>query len=67
MMQYHGSKFILLEANYDPDVLKYSKYPYLLKQRIASENGHLSNNIAGKTIANLINTGLETVMLRPFK
>ena len=32
------SQFILLEANYDPNILKCSRYPYLLKQRIAGPN-----------------------------
>ena len=58
-----GSSFILLESNYDPEVLKYTKYPFLLKQRIAGPNGHLSNNMAGKVINYLINTGLNTAML----
>ena len=35
-----GSSFILLESNYDPEILKVSKYPYILKQRIAGPNGH---------------------------
>ncbi len=58
-----GSSFLCLEANYDPEVLKCSRYPYLLKTRIAGPNGHLSNNLAGKTIAHLINCGLENVTL----
>ena len=58
-----GSKFILLEANYEPEVLKMCSYPLLLKKRISSSNGHLSNNEAGKTIAKLINNGLSSVML----
>lgn len=58
-----GSKFLMLEANYDPEVLKCSKYPYMLKTRIAGPNGHLSNNLAGKTVAHLINCGLENVTL----
>ena len=41
----------MLEANYEPEVLKCSRYPYLLKTRIAGPNGHLSNQLAGKTIA----------------
>lgn len=32
------SSFILLEANYDPNILKCSRYPYCLKQRIAGPN-----------------------------
>ena len=58
-----GSKFIMIEANYEPEVLKCSKYPYMLKTRIADPNGHLSNNVAGKLIAQLINTGVKDVML----
>ena len=58
-----NSKFLLLEANYEPEVLKCSRYPYLLKTRIAGPNGHLSNQLAGKTIAKLIDSGLEEVML----
>ena len=58
-----GSKFLMLEANYEPEVLKCSRYPYLLKNRIAGPNGHLSNQLAGKTIAKLIGCGLEEVML----
>jgi len=57
------SSFILLESNYDPNILKCSKYPYSLKQRIAGPNGHLSNEAAGKTISYLINCGLKNVML----
>ena len=37
------SKFLLLESNYEPEILKYAKYPYYLKMRIAGPNGHLSN------------------------
>ena len=58
-----GSSFILLESNYDPEILKVSKYPYILKQRIAGPNGHLSNSTAGKTIGYLMQNDLKTVML----
>ena len=57
------SSFILLESNYDPDVLKCSSYPYRLKERIAGPYGHLSNISAGKAISHLLNTGLKSVML----
>ena len=58
------SSFILLEANYDPDILKYSKYPFQLKQRILSPIGHLSNESSGKTITELTTKyGLKSAML----
>lgn len=59
-----SSKFILLESNYDTEVLKCCAYPFKLKSRIASENGHLSNTMAGKTITYLTKNGnLKTAML----
>ena len=58
-----GSEFILLESNYDPEILKYTKYPFKLKSRIAGPNGHLSNQVAGQTINYLIKSGLKTAIL----
>ena len=59
-----GSEFILLESNYDTEVLKCCAYPYKLKSRIASNIGHLSNSMAGKTISYLLkNSNLSTAML----
>lgn len=57
------SLFVMLEANYDPEVLKCSAYPYILKSRIAGPTGHLSNEMAGKTISYLLKSGLKNVML----
>ena len=58
-----NSSFIMLEANYDPEILKCSSYPYPLKQRIAGPYGHLPNDTAGKTISYLSKFGLNSVML----
>lgn len=58
-----SSKFVLLESNYDPEVLRCCSYPYSVKTRIAGIRGHLSNNEAGKTISQLIKYGLGNVML----
>ena len=57
------SLFIMLEANYDPEVLKASPYPFTLKSRIAGPIGHLPNEVAGKTISHLLNSGLKNAML----
>ena len=57
------SNFVLLESNYEPDVLKCSPYPFKLKQRIASPIGHLSNIEAGKTINYLSNNGVKNIMI----
>lgn len=57
------SSFLMLESNYEPNILKVSSYPYRLKQRIMSKSGHLSNNDASETISKLINYGLKDVLL----
>lgn len=57
------SLFIMLEANYDPEVLKCASYPFKLKSRIAGPTGHLSNELAGKTISYLLQSGLQNAML----
>lgn len=58
-----ASKFVLLESNYEPEVLRACSYPYSVKSRISSKKGHLSNNQAGQTISKLIESGLMRVML----
>ena len=63
LKQIDGSEFILLESNYDSNVLKYTKYPFKLKERIAGPTGHLSNKIAGQTINYLIKSGLKNAVL----
>ena len=64
-IMYHleNSSFILLEANYDPEILKCSSYPYILKRRISGPQGHLSNDLAGKLVSHLMKYGLKQVML----
>ena len=57
------SSFILLEANYEPSILKCSPYPYYLKERISGPYGHLSNENAAETIAHLQKNNLKSVML----
>lgn len=63
MTNLKNSSLLLLESNYDSNILQYSSYPYMLKKRIAGPNGHLENCITGKTIAHLIPFGLEKALL----
>ena len=58
-----GADAVLLESNYDPDMLKAGRYPYDLKKRILSRRGHLSNDDAGATAAQLIQSGARQVVL----
>lgn len=59
-----GSDVLLLESNYDPNTLTYGNYPYFLKKRIASDVGHLSNEMASKVIKKLYEeTGTNNIIL----
>ena len=54
---------ILLESNYDEVMLKNGFYPYPLKMRIASEHGHLSNDICSNQLKRLMNDGTYRFIL----
>jgi phosphoribosyl 1,2-cyclic phosphodiesterase len=47
------SDAIVLESNHCPEMLKNGPYPEMLKRRIRSRHGHLSNVDAAKCIATL--------------
>ena len=52
------SEVILIESNYNPQMLDMGPYPYNLKQRIKSVEGHLSNEECGKAIVEILKNGL---------
>lgn len=58
-----GCEIILLEANYDKDMLWNGEYPYYLKKRIDGENGHLCNDDCAHTIVELYKTGTRHFIL----
>lgn len=59
-----GCSLIMLESNYDPDMLEHGPYPAALKRRVASEKGHLSNGDCGALLALLAMEGsLKTAVL----
>ena len=57
------STHLIFEANYDEEMLKSGKYPPLLKERIASGHGHLSNKKAATALAENIHEQLKNVWL----
>lgn len=57
-----GLKGVLLESNHDIDLLLKGRYPFFLKQRILSDNGHLSN-IHASTFVNEHASNLDWVLL----
>lgn len=63
MEHLNGSNMVLLESNYDENMLKNGSYPYELKQRIMSEYGHLSNHECGEVLKKLIAGGTRHIIL----
>ena len=58
------SDAVLIEANHDIDMLKASKtYPAVLKKRILSAYGHLSNADSGAAVAKLALGGVARQFL----
>ncbi len=58
-----NSDLILLEANHDVDMLKAGSYPYPLKMRILSAQGHLCNEDAGLVLQKLHARGIKNAIL----
>lgn len=57
------STHLILEANYDEEMLKQGRYPEMLKERIASGHGHLSNKQAATALAENFHEHLQCVWL----
>ena len=45
---------LLLEANHEKEMLLFGAYPYHLKQRILSDEGHLSNVCCGECLCKIV-------------
>ena len=54
---------LVIEANYDVEMLEKGSYPYILKQRIAGPFGHLSNEESARFVADAYHTGMKNIML----
>ena len=54
---------ILLEANHDIHMLEVGGYPYYLKQRILGDRGHLSNELSGRLLCDILHDNLKHVVL----
>lgn len=58
-----GLDVLLLEANHDVHMLQVGSYPYPLKQRILGERGHLSNELSGRLLGEVLHDDFKTVFL----
>ena len=58
-----GAHSLILESNYDEEMLKNGPYPDYLKYRIASERGHLDNRVSARFAAYLAMNGTSNIVL----
>lgn len=58
-----GLDAILLEANHDVHMLEVGGYPYPLKRRILGDKGHLSNELSGMLLCDILHNGLKHIVL----
>jgi phosphoribosyl 1,2-cyclic phosphodiesterase len=61
--QVSAANHLILEANYDYNMLVNGRYPEFLKARIMDGSGHLSNREAAELIAHLFHPSLRNIWL----
>ena len=57
------SHLAVVESNHDVDMLKGGMYPYILKRRILSDSGHLSNDACSEALPDFVGAGLTRIIL----
>lgn len=58
-----GSDAVIIESNHDVGMLMNGGYPYQLKRRILSEQGHLSNDACSELLPELVESGTTRFIL----
>ena len=61
--QLQGLDVLLLEANHDINMLQVGSYAYYLKRRILGDRGHLSNEMAGRLLCELLHDKMKAILL----
>ncbi len=57
-----GCHALLLESNYDPELLAASRYPLFLQRRVGGDYGHLANAAAAGILRAVRHPGLQCVV-----
>lgn len=58
-----GTDLLLLESNHDLEMLRVGPYPWSIKQRVMSRQGHLSNEVAAEFIERDLDGRVSTLVL----
>lgn len=57
------ANYLVIEANYDADMLRLGRYPEYLKARIMTERGHMQNEATAAFLKEIINPELQYIFL----
>ena len=57
------SDLLLIESNHDEDMVLVGSYPWPLKKRVLGDYGHMSNDLAGNLLSEILKKGSEIVLL----
>ncbi len=57
------ANYLMIECNYDRQMLLSGRYPQMLKDRVMSEKGHLDNEVSARFVADHYHDGLQHVFL----
>jgi phosphoribosyl 1,2-cyclic phosphodiesterase len=58
-----AANLLVIESNYDEQMLMTGRYPYFLKARIRSDHGHLGNHQTSAFLAEIISDNLTNICL----
>jgi phosphoribosyl 1,2-cyclic phosphodiesterase len=58
-----AANLLVIESNYDEDMLVNGRYPYFLKKRIQSDHGHLGNLQTSVFLADILSDNLSHICL----
>ena len=58
-----GCELVMIESNHDLGMLQNGPYPYYLKRRVMGDSGHLSNNVCGDFLPELLRLGTTRFVL----
>jgi phosphoribosyl 1,2-cyclic phosphodiesterase len=56
-----AANLLVIESNYDEEMLVNGRYPHFLKARILSDHGHLGNHQTSAFLADIINDNLNYI------
>ena len=59
----YGTDYAIIESNHDLEMLRTGDYPYYLKRRILSDEGHLSNRSCAEFLPELLKSGTRRFLL----